>query len=98
MRLLDEYNETRRRLFAYFGYPERYKSIPIEDATKYFWRIRDGFVGYVEKEEQLEDPFEYFLMAMIFRGKSFTMICENNSVLRIFDNSKERPLKEEKGK
>jgi hypothetical protein len=59
--LLDQYQALRKEVFAYFGYNEDWRVIPLEDSRDYFWRLElahngvGGKVCYAESEDELSD-------------------------------------------
>lgn len=107
MKLLDDYFAAREQVFAYFGYVEDWRVIPIEDSREYFWRLDGegpGSVRYAQTEQALDDDDGYedeiytqrHLPKWVYRGPEYTMVCvdthtDGNQFLRIFDNAKERP-------
>jgi hypothetical protein len=87
MELLDRYNALRDEVFAYFGYVENWRAIPLDDARKYFWKLDGegpGVVEFAETEEELdsEDGRYYVneiytqrhLPKWVYRGADYTMI------------------------
>ena len=89
MELLDKYNEAREQVFAYFGYVEDWRVIPLEDSREYFWRLtgegRGDEVQYADTEEELEaEEGNYYtdeiytqrhLPRWVYRGADYTMVC-----------------------
>lgn len=85
MNILDEYFELQSEIYAYFGYIEDWKVIPISDARQYYWTICMDNVKYAETKEQLDDldagnyyEAEFynqrFLSNVVYRGEKYTMI------------------------
>lgn len=90
MELLDKYNELREQVFAYFGYVEDWRAIPLDDSRMYFWKLRGegpGDVLYADSEEELESEDGNFysdeiytqrhLPKWVYRGADYTMVCCN---------------------
>lgn len=91
MKLLIKYLALKKEIFDYFGYVEDWKSIPLDDATDYFWQLNEisdgsGSVRFSEnaqtlKDEEAGDYYENeiytqrFLPKWVYRGKDYTMIC-----------------------
>lgn len=87
MELLDKYMALRDELFAYFGYVEDWRVIPVDDAREYFWRLDGegpGTVTFADTEEQLDsEEGEYYensiytqrhLPKWVYRGAAYTMV------------------------
>lgn len=90
MKLLDDYNKLREELFAYFGYVEDWRVLPIDDRREYFWRVDQdarggGEVVYAEHESLDDDDEEDYysdeiytqrhLPKWVYRGEAYTMVC-----------------------
>lgn len=93
MELLDQYLELQEQIFAYFGYVENWRAIPIDDCRQYFWYLNGegpGEVHYADSQEALEahDGNYYVdeiytqrhLPKWVYRGDEFTMVCCNPQV------------------
>lgn len=88
MELLDKYNELREQVFAYFGYVEDWRVIPLDDSRMYFWKLtgegRGAVVKYADSEEELAaEEGQYYedeiytqrhLPKWVYRGAEYTMI------------------------
>lgn len=89
MKLLDDYNEARQKVFDHVGYVEDWVVIPLDDATDYFWRLegegRGDSVLFADTEEELNDEesgatysndiyTQRFLSKWVYRGADFTMV------------------------
>jgi hypothetical protein len=90
MKLLNEYFDTQKKIFDYFGYKEDWVTIPLKDLTDYYWTLcqdSDGH-GCVKsggtKEDLLKQDGDYyedeiytqrFLPKWVYRGEEYTMIC-----------------------
>lgn len=87
MKLLDSYEAIRAEVFAYFGYEEDWRVIPLDDARHYFWKLDGegpGTVMFANTEEELEsETGNYYeheiytqrhLPKWVYRGAEFTMI------------------------
>lgn len=88
MHLLDTYNETKQKLFDYFGYVEDWVSIPIEDSREFYWTLYGEGPGHVDFAETLADLVnkdegnyyqeeiytQRFLPKWVYRGEEYTMI------------------------
>jgi hypothetical protein len=57
MQLLDQYLDLQEQIYAYFGYVEDWKVMPIEDARKYYWALspEQTNVYYCESRENAEE-------------------------------------------
>ncbi len=42
MKLLDQHQAARKEIFAYFGYVEDWRILPIEDSREVYWSIIGG--------------------------------------------------------
>lgn len=93
MKILDEYFELQAQIFAYFGYVEDWRVIPLDDCREYYWRLcgeGPGDVYYADTEEELENEegnfysdeiyTQRFLPKWVYRGEAYTMVCCNPSV------------------
>ena len=103
MKLLKDYFDAKKQVHDYFGYVEDWVSIPLDDATDYYWRLDGegpGEVRFAEEPEAVDDMYansiytQRFLPKWVYRGEEYTMICvdthtDGNKFLQIFDNSKE---------
>ena len=87
MELLDRYNALRAEVFAYFGYVEAWRMIPIDDARDYFWKLDGedpGAVKFADTEAELaSESGQYYENAIytnrhlpkwVYRGADYTMI------------------------
>lgn len=88
MQLLRHYNQIRQELFDYFGYQEDWVVIPVDDATKYHWRLtgegRGDEVQFADTLEELETESgncysneiytQRFLPKWVYRGEEYTMV------------------------
>lgn len=103
---LDEYFALQAEVFAYFGYVEDWRVIPLDDRRSMFWRLDTDSVTYSPDETFKDDNSLYVdeiytqrhLPKWVYRGTDFTMICvdthtDGNKFLAIFDNAKERRAK-----
>ena len=90
MKLLDDYLKLQNELFAYFGYKENWKAIPIDDAREYYWYLTgDGHGDEVKFAKMKKNVFDgtesdgysneiytqRFLPKWVYRGQDYTMIC-----------------------
>lgn len=90
MDLLDEYFKAKSAVHKYFGYKEDWVSIPLDDATGYYWILDgDGYGGRVRfattiddlKDEESGNYFandiytQRFLPRWVYPGEKYTMIC-----------------------
>ena len=88
MELLDRYFELQEEIYAYFGYVEDWRVIPLDDSRKYFWRLNGtgpGEVQYADTEEALATETDNYyadtiytqrhLPKRVYRGEHYTMIC-----------------------
>jgi len=94
MKLLKDYFKLQKQVYEYFGYKEDWVVIPLDDATKYFWRLDgEGYgssVHFADTERELldEDGNYYvneiytqrFLKKWVYRGKNYTMACVDTCV------------------
>ena len=88
MELLDRYNALRTEVFAYFGYIEKWRVLPLDDARQYFWKLDGegpGTVKFAETEGELANESGHYyeneiytlrhLPKWVYRGADFTMIA-----------------------
>lgn len=90
MKLLDDYLKLQETIFAYFGYKEDWRVIPIDDARDYYWHLTGEGSGdevkYAKEKEHvfegtMEDGYsneiytQRHLPKWVYRGPEFTMIC-----------------------
>lgn len=90
MKLLDDHQALRAKIFEYFGYVEDYRVLPLDDARRYFWELHQapnghGTVRFADTQEDLADDHDdshyeneiytqRFLPKWVYRGKNYTMI------------------------
>ncbi len=87
MKLLDQYNDIRNQVLAYFGYVEDWCVLPLEDSREYFWNLDGegpGIVRFADSEDELasEDGNYYeneiytqqHLSKWVYRGADYTMV------------------------
>lgn len=90
MKLLTQYFKLQKEIYDYFGYVEDWVTIPIDDATDYYWTLENrssgnGTVTFAETKEQLadEEKADYyqheiytqrFLPKWVYRAEDYTMI------------------------
>ena len=88
MKLFDDYDALRNKLFEYFGYVEDWRALPFDDARKYFWRLDSGGDGgnvcFAGSEEELKNETgNYYeneiytqrhLPKWVYRGAEYTLI------------------------
>jgi len=87
MELLDRYNALRAEVFAYFGYAEDWRVLPLDDAREYFWQLDGegpGVVRFAKTEQELEsEEGDYYeneiytqrhLPKWVYRGADYTMV------------------------
>lgn len=88
MELLDRYNALRAEVFAYFGYVEDWRVLPLDDAREFFWELdgeaHGGEVRFAETKEQLyDDSGDHYaneiytqrhLPKWVYRGADYTLI------------------------
>lgn len=106
MKLLDDLEEIKKKIYDYFGYVEDWRILPLDDVRGYFWFENGEYVRFASEEEDLKDPdMNYYqneiykqrhLPKWVYRAPDYTMICvdthtDGNQLLQIFDNAKERP-------
>lgn len=87
MKLLDDYIALQEQIFAYFGYIEDWRRLPLDDARDHYWRIEGdnpGCVRFAETEAKLDSDGDYYeneiytqrhLPKWVYSGPDFTMIC-----------------------
>lgn len=102
MKQLDEYLALQKEIYAYFGYEEGWRVIPIDDCRDmYWWVTGEGYRDDVFYSESPEDNEVYsdeiytqrHLKKWVYAGAEYTMICvdthtDGNQFLAIFDNAK----------
>ena len=87
MQLLSQYNDLRNQVFAYFGYVENWRVLPLDDCREYFWKLEGegpGTVKFADTEQELADESgQYYkneiytqrhLKQWVYRGAEFTMV------------------------
>lgn len=88
MKLLDEHKANLEQIYAYFGYVEDWRVLPLNDAREYYWRLDGegpGTVTYSEVQEALDDEdagdvyedqiyTQRHLPKWVYRGAEYTMI------------------------
>lgn len=57
MKILQEYFELQKKIHEYFGYVEDWVTIPLDDATEYYWHF-DGEEVVFSKEPLTEALIE----------------------------------------
>lgn len=100
-KILEEYNETKKQIYNYFGYVEDWVVIPIEDRTNYLWDFGEDDVVFAKNKNDFETGNYYqdeiykqrFLNKWVYEKDGYTMICvdthtDGNKFLAIYDNSK----------
>ena len=88
MELLDRSNALQDEVFAYFGYVEDWRVLPLDDARQYFWKLDGegpGTVKFADTEGELaNEEGQYYaseiytqrhLPKWVHRGADFTMIA-----------------------
>lgn len=90
MKLLNDFFKAQQKVFDYFGYVEDWVAIPLDDATKYYWRLDQnerggGIVHFADTKEELEKETgnyytneiytQRFLPKWVYRREDYTMIC-----------------------
>jgi hypothetical protein len=90
MELLKKYFELQKEIFAYFGYVQDWRIIPLSDYTEMHWQLfqesdGSGFVVFHESKDSVisQDGNHYsneiytqrFLPKWVYRGAGFTMVC-----------------------
>lgn len=86
MKKLEQYFKLQQEIYDYFGYHEDWCIIPMDDCTRFYWRLTGtgpGTVQFAETIEQLESEGDYceneiwtqrFLPKWVYRGKDYTMV------------------------
>jgi hypothetical protein len=87
MELLDQYKALRDQIFAYFGYVEAWRVLPMSDAREYFWTLDGegpGTVKFADTEVELDDEAGAYyeneiytqrhLNQWVYRGAEYTMV------------------------
>lgn len=87
MKLLDDYENARKKLFAYFGYKEDWQVIPVDDGRKFYWSIsgegQGSVVRFGETVKILHSEDGYYeneiycyhhLPKWVYQGKEYTLI------------------------
>jgi hypothetical protein len=88
MKILDDYLALQAEIFAYFGYVEDWRVIPVDDQRTSFWYLEGegpGEVHYADSEKELRDrDGNYYvddiytqrhLPKWVYRGEEYTMVC-----------------------
>lgn len=84
---LDEFITIREKVFAYFGYVEDWRVLPISDSRKYYWRLEGDGPGNVKFADSIEEldsgegnSYENeiytnrHLPKWVYRGTDYTMV------------------------
>ena len=88
MEMLDQYFAMPRQIYAYFGYVEDWRIIPLDDSRGYYWKLKGGDRGallFAETPEILTDDFseKYYkdqiytqrhLPRWVYRGAEYTLV------------------------
>ena len=104
MSLMENYNSALQAIYDHVGFVEDWVVYPINDATKFYWKIEGNIVYFADSPEELKSEKgnfysdeiypQRFYKEHIYKGQSYTMIfCDPQTDgmkwFRIFDNSKE---------
>ena len=108
--VIERYFALRAEVFAYLGYTQDWRILPLDDCREFYWRLvgeGPGMVCYAGTEAELSSESgnyyecdiytQRFLPRWVYRAKSHTMVvtntgCDQNHLLQVFDNEKERRL------
>jgi hypothetical protein len=87
MKLLDDHQALRKKIFEYFDYVEDWRVLPFDDAREMYWMLidgDDGSVRFAETPEKLKSSDEEYyeheiytqrhLPKWVYRGKDYTMV------------------------
>lgn len=88
MNMFDEYFKLQEKIFAYFGYVEDWRIIPLSDCRKFFWRLTgetsgDSVYFGDTREDALESTDTYygyaiytqrFLPKWVYRAEEYTLV------------------------
>lgn len=93
MKLLNDVTEAIKKVHDYFGYVEDWVSIPMDDATEYYWSLHQdsdgcGDVHFNGEPYKYEDDPMYsneiytqrFLTKWVYRGAEYTMVVVDTHV------------------
>jgi hypothetical protein len=85
--LLNNYFELRNQIFAYFGYVEDWRVLPLDDSTDYYWYLEGdgpGSVHFADSEKELKNQegnyyvneiyTQRHLKKWVYRGEQYTMV------------------------
>lgn len=102
---LKQLREIEKEIHEYVGFKERWRVLPIDDSTEYYWRCDVGGVCFADTIEELQsgegncydDEYYGSMTDCVYEAEDVTAICVNthcdgNVFLRIFDNSKKIEL------
>ena len=95
-KLLGSYFKLQREIHSYFGYQEDWVTIPLDDATEYYWALSEneqggGEVKYHETlltKDFIEGGGHYsakiytqrFLPKWVYRAEDYTLVCADTQV------------------
>ena len=103
-KLIDNYNKAKEELYKHFNFKEDWVIYPIDDSTRYWWKLTKYTVIFAETLEQLldEDSEDYyqneiytqrFYSKHVYEGKDLTLVfvdthTDGMKYFQIFDNKK----------
>lgn len=86
MPLLDNYLALQKQIFEYFGYEETWRTLPLNDNRKHYWRLAEhaGLIRWADSPQELTTKTgnsysgglykDAFHLKSIYRGKGYTMV------------------------
>ena len=88
MKMLDEYFELQEKVFAYVGYVEDWRMLPLDDCREYYWHLTGEGHGdnvcFAKTEKELaEQDGDYYeseiytqrhLSKWVYRGEEYTLV------------------------
>lgn len=101
IKLIEDYKNALQAIYDHVGLVEDWVVCPIDDATRFYWSLAKGRVGFSESLEDLEtQEGEYyedeiytqrFYKKHVYKGKDFTLVfCDTKTdgmkYWRLFDN------------
>lgn len=105
MKALNNYKQSLKEIYEYFGYEEKWTVYPIEDYRTYWWKLGTNEVAFYNskydyernnEEHTYKNEFLYYgeNAKNVYKGKEYTLIVvdtrtDGNIFLAIYDNSKQ---------
>jgi len=108
MALMYNFYQAKKNLYDHVGFTEDWVVYAIEDCTRMFWQISNGWVKFAFTMGQFNSDGDYYLHEIytqhfyekwVYRGEQLTMIfvdthSDGNKFFSFFRNELEVPLPE----